>query len=41
MKPEPGDIVKVHAENEIYEGILMPRPDIFEKGHIIIKLSNG
>ena len=41
MKPEPGDIVKVHAEKEMYEGILMPRPDIFEKGHIIIKLSSG
>jgi len=41
MKPEPGDIVKVHAEKEIYEGILMPRPDIFEKGYVIVKLSNG
>lgn len=41
MKPEPGDIVKVHAEKEVYEGILMPRPDIFEKDHVIIKLSNG
>ena len=41
MKPEPGDIVKVHTEKEIYEGILMPRPDIFEKGHVIIKLGSG
>ncbi|MBI2654983.1 Glu-tRNA(Gln) amidotransferase subunit GatD [Candidatus Woesearchaeota archaeon] len=41
MKPEPGDIVKVHAEKEIYEGILMPRPEIFEKGHVIIKLGSG
>jgi glutamyl-tRNA(Gln) amidotransferase subunit D len=41
MKPEPGDIVKVHAEKETYEGILMARPDIFEKGHVIVKLSNG
>ena len=41
MKPEPGDIVKVHAEKETYEGILMPRPDIFEKGHVIINLGSG
>ena len=41
MKPELGDIVKVHAEKEIYEGILMPRPDIFEKGYVIVKLSSG
>ncbi len=41
MKPEPGDFVKVHAKDEAYEGILMPRPEIFEKGYVIIKLSNG
>jgi len=41
MKPEPGDVVKVHTEEETYEGILMPRPDIFEKDHTIIKLENG
>src|SRR3989338_6820945 len=41
MKPEPGDIVKIHADKETYEGILMPRPDIFEKGYVIVKLSNG
>ncbi len=41
MKPEPGDIVKIHAEKETYEGILMPRPDIFEAGYVIIKLANG
>jgi len=41
MKPEPGDIVKAHTQEEVYEGILMPRPEIFERGHVIIKLSNG
>ena len=41
MKPESGDIVKVHAEDEVYEGILMPRPDILEKGYTIVKLDNG
>ena len=41
MKPEYGDIVKVHTDEEAYEGILMPRPEIFEKDHTIIKLDNG
>ncbi|MBI1935338.1 Glu-tRNA(Gln) amidotransferase subunit GatD [Candidatus Woesearchaeota archaeon] len=41
MKPEPGDIVKVRTKDETYEGILMPRPEIFEKGYVIIKLDNG
>ena len=41
MKPEAGDIVKVYTKDETYEGILMPRPDIFEKGYIVIKLYNG
>ena len=41
MKPEYGDIVKVHTNEQIYEGILMPRPEIFEKDHTIIKLDNG
>lgn len=41
MKPEYGDIVKIIADEQTYEGILMPRPDIFEKDHTIIKLDNG
>ncbi|MBI3035974.1 Glu-tRNA(Gln) amidotransferase subunit GatD [Candidatus Woesearchaeota archaeon] len=41
MKPEYGDVVKVHTEGRVYEGILMPRPDIFERDHTIIKLDNG
>src|SRR3989344_5272535 len=41
MKPESGDVVKVHADGQDYEGILMPRPEIFEKDHTIIKLDNG
>lgn len=41
MKPESGDVVKLHTEGQTYEGILMPRPDIFEKDHTIIKLDNG
>lgn len=41
MKPEPGDIVEVHTDKEIYKGILMPRPEIFEKGYAIVKLHSG
>ena len=41
MKPEFGDIVKVYTDEQAYEGILMPRPEIFEKDHTIIKLENG
>ena len=41
MKPESGDVVKVHVGEQAYEGILMPRPDIFERDHTIIKLDNG
>ncbi len=41
MKPEYGDVVKVHTDEQTYEGILMPRPEIFEKGYVVIKLDNG
>jgi len=41
MKPESGDVVKVHTLEQTYGGILMPRPEIFEKDHTIIKLDNG
>ena len=41
MKREYGDIVKVYTELDTYEGILMPRPEIYENDHTIIKLDNG
>ena len=41
MKPEAGDIVKVETEDEIFEGILMPRPEILDKGYAVVKLDNG
>ncbi len=41
MKPQYGDNVKVHTADAVYEGILMPRPEIFEKGFAIVKLDNG
>ncbi len=41
MKPEPGDTVKIKTKEAAYEGILMPRPEIFGKGHTIVKLESG
>ena len=41
MIPEYGDTVKVHTKEAVYEGILIPRPEIFEEDHTIIKLENG
>ena len=41
MIPEYGDVVKVHTKEAVYEGILIPRPQIFEEDHTIIKLENG
>ncbi|MBS3110780.1 hypothetical protein J4435_01650 [Candidatus Woesearchaeota archaeon] len=31
MKPQAGDKVRVKSSDGEYEGILMPRPEIFEK----------
>ncbi len=39
--PAPGDRIKVITESELFEGILMPRPEILEKGITVIKLDNG
>ena len=41
MQPENGDTIIVKTKDEEFEGILIPRPDIFEKGHLILKLSSG
>ena len=41
MKPENGDNVKVHTAEAVYEGILMPRPEIFEGGFVVVKLGSG
>ena len=41
MIPEFGDIVKVHTKEQVYEGIMLPRPEIFDESHTIIKLDNG
>ena len=37
----PGDSVKIITKDEEYTGILMPRPDILEKGLVVLKLDNG
>src|SRR3989344_9466061 len=39
--PEPGDFVLIKTEKEEFKGILMPRPEILEKGITVIKLDNG
>jgi len=41
MIPEYGDVVKVHTKEAIYEGILLPRPEIFDENYTVIKLDNG
>ncbi|MEA3514560.1 MAG: Glu-tRNA(Gln) amidotransferase subunit GatD [Nanoarchaeota archaeon] len=40
-KPENGDYVKVITQDEEFDGILMPRPEIFDKNIIILKLDSG
>ncbi len=40
-KPENGDYVKVTTQDEEFEGILIPRPAIFDKNIIILKLDSG
>src|SRR3989344_2252641 len=41
MIPEYGDSVKVCTKGQVYEGIMLPRPEIFDDDHTIIKLDNG
>jgi len=36
-----GDKVRVVTDEEEFEGILMPRPEILEKGVVVVKLDNG
>jgi glutamyl-tRNA(Gln) amidotransferase subunit D len=36
-----GDKVKIITEKEEFEGILMPRPELLEKGFTVVKLDNG
>ncbi len=38
---EPGDLVRVYRRGRVYEGIVMPRSELADDKHIVIKLSNG
>jgi len=40
-KPEKGDYIKIITEDEEFQGILMPRPELLEKGITVLKLDNG
>lgn len=41
MEPKPGDVVEIKIKEKTVKGILMPRPELLDKEHIIIKLDNG
>lgn len=36
-----GDLVEIKTKNEVLKGILMPRPELFDKDFLILKLNNG
>lgn len=38
---KPGDRVKIKTKKEIFEGILMPRSELADDGHIVVKLDSG
>ncbi|MGC1120677.1 MAG: Glu-tRNA(Gln) amidotransferase subunit GatD [Candidatus Methanofastidiosia archaeon] len=37
----PGDRIKVKTDNQVFEGILLPRSELEDEDHITIKLDNG
>ncbi len=39
--PKAGDFVKVHSKKGIFEGILLPCPDILSKDIVVIKIKSG
>ena len=41
MIPEYGDVIRVHTKEEVYKGIMLPRPEIFDENYTVIKLDNG
>ena len=41
MDAKPGDIVKVATKDETYEGVLMPRSELADEDHIVVKLASG
>ena len=36
-----GDLIKVTREGEVFEGVLMPRYELADDLHIVLKLKNG
>ncbi len=36
-----GDIIRIHQNGKIYEGLLIPRSEFHDDQHIVIKLTNG
>ena len=40
-KPDSGDKVRIITEDEVFDGILMPRPEILEAGVTVVKLDSG
>lgn len=36
-----GDMVRIAKEDRIFQGMLMPRPELSDDRHVVIKLSNG
>lgn len=41
MDAKPGDYVEVKTKDSTYSGIIMPRPELADKKHIILKLDSG
>ncbi len=41
MKAQSGDRIRIKTSDSEYEGMLMPRPDILEKGVVVLKLDSG
>lgn len=36
-----GDLVEIKTKNDVLKGILMPRPELFDKNFLILKLNSG
>ena len=41
MEYKSGDHVEVKTSDSVYRGLVMPRPDMADKDHVILKLDNG
>lgn len=41
MEPKVGTIVKIISEDGIFEGMIIERPELYDKEHLTLKLSSG